>query len=62
MKGKTMELPRRTRGDELLKPGEMTDMRARVKSLSPKHDLTTVIVSAFDHRTRAEPGHCRLFL
>jgi len=50
-----MELPRRERGDELLKPGEMTKLRNRVKALAPKHDLTSVIVSAFDHRTRALP-------
>ena len=50
-----MELPRRDRGDELLKPGEMTDLRGRVKALAPKHDLATVIVSAFDHRTRVLP-------
>ena len=50
-----MELPRRTRGDELLKPGELTRLRARLRTVSPKHDLATVIVCAFDHRTRMLP-------
>lgn len=50
-----MELPRRTRGDELLAPGEMLALRARLRRLSAGHDLTTVIVSAFDHRTRVLP-------
>lgn len=50
-----MELPRRTRGDELLAPGAMTALRSRLRRLSSKHDLTTVIVSAFDYRTRLLP-------
>lgn len=50
-----MELPRRTRGDELLKPGELADLRGRLRTLSRKHDLTTVIACAFDHRTRMLP-------
>ena len=50
-----MELPRRARGDELLVPGKMAALRARLRHLSAKHDLTTVIVSAFDHRTRVLP-------
>lgn len=50
-----MELPRRTRGDELLVPGKMAALRARLRRLSGQHDLTTVIVSAFDHRTRVLP-------
>lgn len=50
-----MELPRRARGDELLVPGKMASLRARLRRLSGQHDLTSVIVSAFDHRTRVLP-------
>lgn len=50
-----MELPRRSRGDELLKTGELTDLRARLRSISRGHDLATVIACAFDHRTRMLP-------
>lgn len=50
-----MELPRRTRGDELLKPGELTDLISRLRTLAPRHDLRTVIAYAFDHRTRMLP-------
>src|SRR5256885_8878256 len=50
-----MELPRRNRGDELLRPGELTHLRARLRKLAPMHDLTTVIACAFDHRTRMLP-------
>jgi hypothetical protein len=50
-----MELPRRACGDELLRPGEMTEMRRRLRGLAAKHDLTSVIVNAFDPRTRMLP-------
>ncbi|MHC4398218.1 MAG: B12-binding domain-containing radical SAM protein [Planctomycetota bacterium] len=50
-----MELPCRDRGDELLRPGEMTRLRLRLRNLAPRHDLTTVIACAFDHRTRILP-------
>src|SRR4051812_30645977 len=50
-----MELPRRTRGDELLRPGELTALRARLRLIAPAHDLATVIACAFDHRTRMLP-------
>src|SRR5438874_306913 len=50
-----MELPRRTRGDELLKPGDLLALRARLRRLAPAHDLATVIACAFDHRTRMLP-------
>ena len=50
-----MELPRRTRGDELLKPGELTRLRERLRIRSQEHDLSTVIACAFDHRTRMLP-------
>src|SRR5947209_9572846 len=50
-----MELPRRNRGDELLRPGELTHLRARLRQIAPRHDLATVIACAFDHRTRMLP-------
>lgn len=50
-----MELPRRTRGDELLKPGQLAQLRHRLRRLAPQHDLATVIACAFDHRTRMLP-------
>ena len=50
-----MELPRRGCGDELLRPGELAGIRARLRNLAPEHDLTTVIACAFDHRTRMLP-------
>jgi radical SAM superfamily enzyme YgiQ (UPF0313 family) len=50
-----MELPRRNRGDELLKPGELIALRDRVRAMSASHDLVTVIACAFDHRTRMLP-------
>src|SRR5215210_7037099 len=50
-----MELPRRDRGDELLKPGALLALRGRLRDLAPRHDLATVIACAFDHRTRMLP-------
>jgi radical SAM superfamily enzyme YgiQ (UPF0313 family) len=50
-----MELPSRAKGQILLAPGEMTALRARLRALAPRHDLTTVIACAFDHRTRILP-------
>jgi radical SAM superfamily enzyme YgiQ (UPF0313 family) len=50
-----MELPRRIRGDELLRPGELTGIRQRLRQIARKHDLATVIACAFDHRTRMLP-------
>lgn len=50
-----MEIPRRARGDELLKPGQMTGLRDSLRRLSGKHDLASVIACAFDHRTRMLP-------
>src|SRR6478735_3413446 len=50
-----MELPRRTRGDELLAPGELLNLRRRLRAVSARHDLATVIACAFDHRTRMLP-------
>src|SRR5690242_16038705 len=50
-----MELPRRARGDELLRPGALTALRRRLRGVAPRHDLVTVIACAFDHRTRMLP-------
>ncbi|KKL72605.1 hypothetical protein LCGC14_2083230, partial [marine sediment metagenome] len=50
-----MELPPRARGDELLKPGELAGILLRLRSVAAKHDLASVIVCAFDHRTRMLP-------
>lgn len=50
-----MELPRRAHGDELLRPGELADIRLRLRNIAGEHDLTTVIACAFDHRTRMLP-------
>jgi len=50
-----VELPRRSRGDELLRPGEFGDLQTRLRELSRHHDLVTVIACSFDHRTRILP-------
>jgi radical SAM superfamily enzyme YgiQ (UPF0313 family) len=50
-----MELPRRDRGDELCRPGELTAVRDRLRVLARRHELVTVIACAFDHRTRMLP-------
>ncbi len=50
-----MELPRRARGDELLRPGELLGLRQRLRNIARRHDLTTVVACAFDHRTRMLP-------
>lgn len=50
-----MELPRRSSGDILLASGEMSAIRKRLRGLASRHDLTTVIACAFDHRTRILP-------
>src|SRR5437868_989277 len=50
-----MELPFRNRGDELLKRGEMTAIRERLRRLAVHQDLVSVVACAFDHRTRLLP-------
>jgi radical SAM superfamily enzyme YgiQ (UPF0313 family) len=50
-----VEVPRRNRGDELLKPGALLSIRDRLRRIAHKHDLVTVIACAFDHRTRMLP-------
>jgi len=50
-----MELPRRASGDVLLRPGELVDIRRRLRRVARRHDVATVIACAFDHRTRMLP-------
>lgn len=50
-----MEVLRRARGDELLKPGELPALRERLRRIAPEHDLKSVVACAFDHRTRMLP-------
>jgi len=50
-----LELPYRSKGDELLRPGQMLALRQRLRDRAAQHDLTTVIACAFDHRTRMLP-------
>ena len=50
-----MALPTREGDDRLLKSGELVDIRRRLKALSARHDLATVVACAFDHRTRMLP-------
>jgi radical SAM superfamily enzyme YgiQ (UPF0313 family) len=50
-----MELPFRSKGDELLPDGAMLALRARLKRLARRHDIATVAAYAFDHRTRTLP-------
>lgn len=50
-----MELPSRAAGDILLPSGELLRIRERLRRLAARHDLTTVIACAFDHRTRLLP-------
>jgi len=39
----------------LLRPGELIDIRRRLRNIAPGHDVATVIACAFDHRTRMLP-------
>ena len=50
-----MELPRRTRGEELLPAGALRALSQRLRRSAPAHDVTSVIACAFDHRTRMLP-------
>jgi len=50
-----MELPFRTKGDELLRPGAMLEMRERFRRHAKTNDLVTVAAYAFDQRTRMLP-------
>lgn len=51
-----MELPSRAPGDRLVRPGEMIDLRRRVRRLASRcDDPSAVVVCAYDHRTRMLP-------
>src|SRR5208283_3296368 len=50
-----MELPCRDCGDELIRSGEMTGLRQRMRNIASRHDLSSVIACAFDHRSRMLP-------
>ncbi len=50
-----MELPLRAAGDRSLPPGELIRLRDRLRLIAAKHDLRSVVVHAFDHRTRILP-------
>ncbi len=41
-----MELPRRARGDELLKPGELLRVRQSLRRIARRHDIKSVITCA----------------
>ncbi len=50
-----MELSPRPAGDMLLPPGELSNIRRRLRGIAAGHDLASVIICAFDHRTRMLP-------
>src|SRR3954467_618761 len=50
-----MELPRRSRGDELVHVGELRGGGGGGGGVGRGHDLVSVIACAFDHRTRMLP-------
>lgn len=50
-----MELPPRAEGDRLLRAGEFRELTLRLRDQAARHDITTVIAGAFDHRTRMLP-------
>jgi len=50
-----MELPHRAGGDVLLKSGELTAIRSRLRAAAGRHDLASVVACAYDHRTRMLP-------
>ena len=52
-----MELPRRHRGDELLKPGALLNLRSQLRRIAHGHDPTTVIACAFDRRRYDRQPH-----
>ena len=45
----------RDRSPALLRPGELLALRERLRRIAPAHDLASVIVCAFDYRTRMLP-------
>ena len=50
-----MELPRRTRGDELLRSGALLELRQRIRTATRRHEVSSVIACAFDQRTQMLP-------
>lgn len=51
-----MEIPARAAGDRLVRPGEMVELRARVRRLASRGvAASAVVVCAYDHRTRMLP-------
>ena len=50
-----MELPSRQPGDELLRPGALARLGEHLRRDARRHDFTSVIACAFDHRTRMLP-------
>ncbi len=50
-----MELPSMPAGESLLPAGEMVQLRSRLRRMTQRHDLASVIACAFDHRTRMLP-------
>ena len=50
-----MELPQRAVGDQLLPAGELMAIRQRLRSVAARHNLSSVLACAFDHRTRMLP-------
>ena len=50
-----MELPFRSKGDELLPEGSMLAIRERLRPLAARHDITSVVAYAFDKTTRMLP-------
>lgn len=50
-----MELPSRSSGDQLLPSGECRDIRRRLQQHAAQHDLRSVVINAFDRRTRILP-------
>jgi len=50
-----MELPSRPKGDIYARPGEYAALRARLRSIYAGDPIPSVVVSAFDERTRLMP-------
>ena len=50
-----MEVLRRKRGDGVLPPGTMANLRMRLRNLARQHDLTKVNACVFDFHSRILP-------
>ena len=53
--GQDLELPRRPKGDEYTRPGEYPALRQRIRAAAAGSSIPTVVVYAFDRRTRLLP-------